>query len=109
MLVMNPGFFVPVYLLVAKVQYIFQTTDGYARFLIRRHKNKGRERLRVGELASGMAEAEDVGAASRPCWIIYSLAPIDCYIVLIGISVVCSYFQKDIAMICFLSIAKDFV
>ena len=98
MLVMNPGFFVPVYLLVAKVQYIFQTTDGYARFLIRRHKNKGRE-----------AEAEDVGAASRPCWIIYSLAPIDCYIVLIGISVVCSYFQKDIAMICFLSIAKDFV
>ena len=65
MLVMNPGFFVPVYLLVAKVQYIFQTTDGYARFLIRRHKNKGRERLRVGELASGMAEAEDVGAASR--------------------------------------------
>ena len=69
MLVMNPGFFVPVYLLVAKVQYIFQTTDGYARFLIRRHKNKGRERLRVGELASGMAEAEDVGAASRPFFI----------------------------------------
>ena len=58
MLVMNPGFFVPVCLLVAKVQKFFQIIDGYARFLRERNKNKRRE-----------TEAEDVGAASRPFFI----------------------------------------
>jgi hypothetical protein len=43
---------VPVCLLVAKVQKIFQIIDGYARFLRERNKNKRRE-----------TEAEDVGAA----------------------------------------------
>lgn len=62
MLVMNPGFFVPVCLLVAKVQKFFQIADDYARFLRERNKNKGRE-----------AEAEDVGAASRPCFARLSL------------------------------------
>ena len=47
----------PVCLLVAKVQKIFQIIDGYARFLRERNKNKGRE-----------TEAEDVGAASRPAF-----------------------------------------
>ncbi len=62
MLAMNP-FFVPVCLMVAKVKKIFQIADDYPGFLRRRHKNKGQERLQVGELASGMAE--DVSAGSR--------------------------------------------
>ena len=48
-----------------KVELKFQIEDHYARFLRGSHKNKGRERLQVGELASGMAGAEDVGAAAR--------------------------------------------
>jgi hypothetical protein len=39
---MNPGFFMPVCLLLAKVRKIFQIADDYARFL-RKHENNERE------------------------------------------------------------------
>ena len=90
MLVMNPGFFVPVCLLVAKVQKFFQITDGYARFLIRRHKNKGWE-----------AEAEDVGTAPRPFLRIANhdhtviLFPLPIHVYKTNLFVHCTYYHLE--------------